>query len=346
MKYIAFTTKGLEKVSLMEILHALNDVEICDIKDKRVIFETKADPKLLLTLKTVDDIGILLANVNHVADYDHLIAEVDNLDLISARDYLKSLRQIKDNQFSLTVGLASSKFKSAELTKIISAKIHQKYHWQYNELNHSNFDIRIFIDHDQVIASVRLTKDSLQHRLYKTLSKPGSLKPTIAAAMVQLATNFQTDLKVVDNFCGSGTILCESYLPGNQVYGGDINSESVVITRHNLRNLGFTEYDHIKPLDATHTVWPDHFFDCAISNLPWDKQIEINSITRLYEESIREYHRVLKPTVKLCVLVSKPDLFIKYVKKFWPDSSIQTLKIGLLGQNPTIILVNIMSQQL
>lgn len=340
MKYIAYVTKGLEAVTKLELQQKLGAVSIEEIEDKRVIFETSSGFDDLIKLKTVDDLGVLIGKIPKIKDSSELISLLSEEPLQKVRDFVKNFREVNDKSFSITVSVAKSSLKTLEISSRVRDHLANNLGWEHIGLDRTNFDIRIFIDGKQAYTSVRLTKESLHNRVYKNLSKPGSLKPTVAASMVILATNFQKSLKIVDNFCGSGTILCEAYLLGNDVWGGDIDPESVTLTRTNLGNLYFRYEDRINVLDARSTKWPENYFDCAISNLPWDKQIEVKSITDIYENSIKEYLRILKPTGTLCAIVTKPELFVKYIKKFKPDAKIKSIKIGLLGQNPTIVIAN------
>lgn len=338
MKYIAYTTKGLEEITQQEIQNLSDDVAVLKVGTKRVIFETDISFKQLIYLKTVDDLGILIGEINALNDLDQLISEVQNIDIKSVKNLINEFRNI-ENTFSITTSIAKTKFDTKKLQEIISQQISEKYHWQFNEFDHSNFDIRIFIDQNECLISIRLTNQPLQNRSYKTLSKLGSLKPTIAASMVRLATNQKKDLTIVDNFCGSGTILCEASLLNHQIYGGDIDPNSVITTQSNLKNTGYKKISNIKTLNATKTPWPNSYFDCAISNLPWDKQIKVESITNLYIQCLKEFQRILKPTGKLCLLISKPELLIKHIKSIFPNYNIQEIKIGLLGQNPSIVTI-------
>ena len=340
MKFIAYTTKGLEFVSEKEISSKIFDAQIIEVGDKRIIFESNATFEKLTELRTVDDLGLIIQAIPTVETLDKLILEIDKIDFNKIKKELDQYREIASNNFSITTGIVGVKnFVASDLVKILSKSIYKKYNWSFTELDHTNLDIRIFIDRNIVYISVRLTKESLQHRLYKTISKEGSLKPTIAAAMVYLATDGKINLKIVDNFCGSGTVLAESLLMGNQVCGGDIDPKSVIITRKNLANLGYDREEKVKHLNATSTKWSNQQFDAAVSNLPWGKQIEIQSIIKLYEGTISEYIRILKPDGIICVLISNPELFIKFVKKYKQNPDIKTFKICLLGQNPTIVLV-------
>jgi 23S rRNA G2445 N2-methylase RlmL len=338
MKYIAYTTKGLEQISKEEISCKLNAI-IAEVGDKRVVFETDKLANYLTELKTVDDIGILVGKLENATSLVDIIEFMKALDLNTIQNQLKYFRPIANN-FSLTAGLVGIKsFTASDLTQALAPALSEKYNWTYTEFDHSNRDIRIFGDTKAVYFSMRLTKDSLHHRSYKTVAKPGSLKPTVAASMLYLTTNEKQNLQIVDNFCGSGTILCEAVLAGHRVYGGDTDNESVEITKRNLSNLKQPAPDTIKNLDATQTNWPTAYFDCAVSNLPWDKQIEVKSITALYEGTIKEYARLVKPTGSLCLLLTKPELMIKYAKMYLPSATVKTYKIGLLGQTPTIVLV-------
>jgi len=330
-------TKGLEQVTEDEISR-LSEVTFIEKGDKRIIFETEIDPNLLVNLRTVDDIGILVGKITKVTNVRQILdfLEKTNREVFQAE--IKKFRVISDD-ISLTVSSARSSINSKELVQEVAAFIKENWALSFVEFEHGNFDLKIFIDGTVVFFSIRLTERSLHNRRYKSASLPGSLKPTVAAAMLQLATKFTVNNKIVDNFCGSGTMLCESVLSGNIVYGGDINAESVHVTKKNLENLRYEANANIKALDATSSGWQGKFFDTAISNLPWDKQIKIDSITELYEGTLREYSRILTSQGTLCALVGKPDLFVKYAKKYFPDKSVLQIKIGLLGQTPTIVLI-------
>jgi 23S rRNA G2445 N2-methylase RlmL len=340
MTYIAYTTKGIEHIAEQEIKDKLN-AEIVEVANKRILFETTASYEEIVQLTTIDDIGLLLAMKKNVTSIGGILEIVEDIRFDELQKTLATFRETENTTFSLTTSFARVKaLNPQQVVSAVSEAILQKYGWKFTPLHHTNFDIRIFIDETTAYISLRLTKESLHHRIYKTHSASGTLRPTVAAAMVLLATKGRKHTKVVDNFCGSGTILAEAFRMGNEISGGDINSENVIIAKKNIHNLSSHQEKNIHLLDATNTAWPANTFDRAISNLPWDKQIVIKSITNLYEDTIKEYARILKTTGVLCVLVSKPELFIKYTKMYFPKKSISQYKLGLLGQTPTIILIH------
>lgn len=338
MRYVAFCTKGLEDMVTSEISSVVPDVTFVEKKDKRVIFETTLNPHKLTELKTVDDLGIFLKEFQ-VQTLNDVTTALEMIDLRLVRDQITKIRALTQDTFSITMSVARARINLELLQKRLQSFISQTYQWTYAELDHTNFDLRVFIDGREGLIAVRLTSQSLHHRNYKMQSKSGSLKPTVAAAMVRLAGDGRSNLKVVDTFCGSGTILCEAALKGYQVFGSDIDPLSIQITKANLSNVIMVPDDSPRVLDAGKTTWSPAFFDAAISNLPWDRQIKVESITSLFIGALTEFSRIVKSDGVVCLLVTKPELLIKHAKKIFPQATIQEYKIGLLGQTPSIILI-------
>ena len=113
MRYIAYTTKGLEQVAVQEIKHLLG-VSADETQTKRVIFETKIEPQQLSRLKTVDDIGILIGKIE-AANLEEVVSLAELLNLDESIVLLKQIREIR-NQFSITSTLAGVQdYKSREL---------------------------------------------------------------------------------------------------------------------------------------------------------------------------------------------------------------------------------------
>ncbi|QQS39107.1 methyltransferase domain-containing protein [Candidatus Woesebacteria bacterium] len=336
MKFIAYTVKGLEEIAKDELFQLTPNAEVLEVGPKRIIFEIdEAMP--LLKLTTVDDIGLLVSQYKGI-NIDEITSNILELNFGEAKDKLRDIRKIEDT-FSVTVSKARTQIDTNDLQVKIANALIDKYKWEYTQLDHTTFDVRVFIDKKDIYVSVRLTEKPLFHRTYKVASVIGALKPTIASAMVRLAIQGTKGL-VVDSFCGSGTILAEALGAGNEVYGGDISGEAIEVCKTTLRNMGYEPSDKIKEQDATKTNWPDNYFDFAISNLPWDKQIKIDSVTNLYIGTLSEYARMVKPLGSICLLVSNPDLLVKLAKKYFPNRKIGKLTIGVLGQKPTIVTIS------
>jgi tRNA (guanine6-N2)-methyltransferase len=62
-----------------------------------------------------------------------------------------------------------------------------RYGWRYVDEDQSEINVRIFIEHDTAYIGVRLAAVALHRRAYKQAHLPGSLKPSVAAAMLLTA---------------------------------------------------------------------------------------------------------------------------------------------------------------
>jgi len=344
MKYLAYIVKGLENICVQE-LSALPDIKIISTSPKHIVFEYTSSSNNLLDLKTIDDIGIYLSKFKL---NDFLEGKYTNiLDIeyfkTSVLPVLSKIREI-NNTFSLTLSIYKANIEDKiALQETLVKYITETTGYSYIEGDHSNLDFRLNIEEDNCILTLKLSSTSLFKRNYLHIPTLGSLRSTIAASIIysllvkQKDKGKYSDLKLVDNFCGSGTFLCEAYSLGLDIYGGDINKEAVDITKCNLLNIGINR-PNVFIQNAIKTSFQDKFFDIGVANFPWDKQIPIKSISILYDQSIKEYSRILKENGSLGFIGYKPEIIIKNIKKYFPSHKIEEVKIGYLGQTPTIVL--------
>ena len=334
MRFLATVIKGLEDICKQEIVDRFPEAKIEQVLVKRVIFSYEGDISALKSLKVADDIDILL-------DYTYGGA-LKYSEIFRLKNTISEIRSLNDT-FSFTISQRESQFNLADLQAELITEITQKGKLSYNGESHTNLDFRLFVDGDSLSLSVRIFKMPISHRSYKTNALPGSLKPSVAAAIVYLMSRgSQQSKKLIDLYCGSGTILGESLEFGYDVFGSDIDAQAVEITKTNLNNfknkaLNEKLDDKIRVYDAVHTKWNVDQFDVWISNFPWDKQVKVAYVTELYKKTMEEAIRILRSENQICCLVHKPELFVKLAKKYFPNNQFKTLEIGYLGQNPSIV---------
>jgi len=138
----------------------------------------------------------------------------------------------------------------------------------------------------------------------------GMLPPKLAQMMINLAGQ---DMKatILDPFCGSGTILAESWLMGYQkIYGSDLSSKAIADTSTNLRWLA--EKLKLKPIkleletiSATEiSKWLKPNSVDAIITEPYLGPARnqdnlgriVSELDHLYAQTLKEMLRVIKPT--------------------------------------------------
>lgn len=332
-KYLAHTIKGFKDVSEREITSTIPDARILEKEIKVILFESPKTPNTIPILQSIDDLGFFVSN-----NQDVLVSKSEIHKLLNIRDIISGYRKL-DDSFSITISLYKTDIDDKDALQNDFAKIlSEGLHMKYTPRQHENFDIRFDVTDEQTVISIRTFSKPLFHRGYRVRSQLGALRPSIAGAMLQATVGNQKGLQIVDNLCGSGTILCESALAGHIPSGGDISEYSVETIMKNLGSIRANLAGNIKRIDATGSPWKDNQFDVAISNLPWDDQISVKSIMQLYKKVILEYKRIVKPGGRIGLLSKKPDIVRKYMRESCGKSKLEEFQLGFLGQKPTFIV--------
>lgn len=339
MQKLFYVTKGLEDTAEKEIRERLDNPTIFEKNQKYITANVKSNLEDVSDLKTVDDAHLLLEKQDfEEKPSSKQIVESYPLEKIqNAISKLSELRKL-DDSFSITVSRYRN--KQADLVEVeseIENAIAQKTGRKFEDRGEdSELDFRIHIEEKRVLYSVRIESRPLYFRDYRDCGRKGSLKTCIASGLVEMADP-EPDQKLVDNFAGAGTILCEAKIHGLEVYGGDIDRDAVACARENLSNISEEASNQIKRQDGRDSQHPENYFDIAVSNLPWGKQVDLNSV-ELYSETFEEYSRILKTSGTLVILCDNPDLAKKHLNKNFPEHSLETQKLGFLGQNPTVVI--------
>lgn len=328
------TTRGLERITEVE-MRTVPGVAIKRTEYRRVRAECD-DIGELPVLRTADDVFLEVdtwAGIQHTrAMLPHFTERSADLDLLSNAYLLEAVRPIGEAPtFAVTASFVGKRnYNYHEIKEHIAQGVLQSNPtWQYVEDDSdATLNLRIFIEHDRGLIGLRLARDPLHRRPYKQETLAGSTKPPVAAAMVQLA-NLKTGQRVLDPFCGSGTIPIEAAKMGYQAEGHDINSEAIAVSQRNTADaneqLSFTQ------TDARNLPHKDDSFDGLVTNLPWGRQIVVDDDLRgLYHLSYKQMRRVVKKGGKIVLLTTCPDLI--------PDDPVDKYEISLHGQQPTIMV--------
>lgn len=124
---------------------------------------------------------------------------------------------------------------------------------------------------DVVLLTLRLSDRTLKYRGRKPPETPGALRPTIAAAMIELAA-MEDGHTVLDPMCGTGTLLleCSFRFPQASLFGSDQSAVATAAARERLGEKAAIERCEIETLD-----YPPGTFDRVLTNLPWGGQTPI-----------------------------------------------------------------------
>jgi len=131
---------------------------------------------------------------------------------------------------------------------------------------------------------------------------PGVMMPIIARALVNLSLIKEGEL-LFDPFCGTGGVLLEGQLMNSNILGMDMDREMVAGCRCNLPS------SDIVIADATAIPLVANSVDAVVTDLPYGQSvcIKADNMAGLYEDSLSEIRRVLKPE-RRAVVVTHLDI--------------------------------------
>jgi SAM-dependent methyltransferase len=183
------------------------------------------------------------------------------------------------------------------------------------------------------------TADDAALRRHRIAERPGSLPPTIAAAMAFLA-NPRDDDTVLDPVCGSGTLLAElhAYAPGAQLRGIDRDRQAVAAARRNLAHIPQLQ---LASRDARAIDLADGSLSLFLANLPFGKQFGSPAENRqLYQDILRELVRLGRPEGWRAVLLTSDLEALKAAVAATPGAHmIGETPVKVRGESATITVL-------
>ncbi|MEA4854616.1 MAG: methyltransferase [Christensenella sp.] len=158
----------------------------------------------------------------------------------------------------------------------------------------SSYSIEIMLEIEDDTAQVLLNPLTDTRFHYRKKAIPASIHPGVAASVCAYASEyFSPDARVLDNFCGSGTMLYErGFYPYHSLTGADINMTAIEAAKENSR------YAHVHP--------QFHYIDClkftakkydeVIVNMPFGLRVGSHAQNeRLYRSYFRILPEILTP---------------------------------------------------
>lgn len=334
----AVTNRGLEEVSAAELAR-IRGVEVTHTAYRRVHANFTGDARRLLALRTVDDLFIQLAEWQGIGAHRSTLARLEelalDLDLWQAIALRTPIHPNGDGpRFSISANFVGRRnYSSDEIKEAVAKSVEAISGWRYEEDDrNSDINLRIFIEHEAALVGIRLAAKPLHKRSYKQEHVAGSLKPSVAAALVFLAQTARRQV-ILDPCCGAGTILIEAAETGATAIGGDQDAGAIAAAQRNAIAAGV-------PLDVQ--VWDARKLPLeaasiarVITNLPWGLQVEVDSeLAAFYEAVCAEMERVVQPDGRIVLLTNLPHLV-----KFPTWTIARQLEISLFGQQPLILIL-------
>lgn len=276
---MARTVRGIEDVVAAEI-RQLGRVD--HIGHREVLFRC-ATTDTALTLRTADDVFLVAAEVTGVghrkADLRLLAEAAEAVDV-----------PLDGNSLDVSASfLGHRNYTRYDVEDAVGVPLAAALGVPYRTRRDGRvpppgLSWRVTIADDRAVLALRVADRPLHRREYRVCSRPGSLHPPLAAAMVRLAGPGAT---LLDPFCGTGTIPMEA---GGHVLAGDRDPAALAAARTNAGTRRITWMT----ADAARLPLADGSIDLVVTNPPWARQVApTGALARHPDRFWHELRRVL-----------------------------------------------------
>jgi tRNA (guanine6-N2)-methyltransferase len=341
----AMVLPGLEEIAAAEIEKSLGG-EIKRSGHGIVVFRLEEIDERVLRLRTTEDVYLLAWGTDKLtyraADLDKIrrwtAHDADWQRLLQIHHAIRPKPKGKPSYHLVTQMNGVHGYRRIDAQESMASGLAGKLPASWRQVEEdAAVEIWLTIDGTRAVCGLRLSDRTMRHRTYKLEHLPASLRPTLAAAMVQLGET-RPGQTVLDPMCGAGTILAEQLAATDgkvQAWGGDIELSALRAAGANLRR-----WDKVKlnrwnasrlPLaaDSVHRI---------VSNPPFGKQLSRpEDIPPLYRRMVPEYNRVLRPGGLAVLLVSEAEPLEEAARSAgW--KRLRRLRVRVLGQPASLMV--------
>lgn len=236
-------------------------------------------------------------------------------------------------------------FGSMDVQRVAGEVMVNKYGTGVN-LNHPDLNVRVDVYDQTLMVGLQVTRQSLINRHNRTYIPRISLKPHVAYSLVKLAATYahQPLGKVLDPFCGSGTILLEAAqcYPDLELFGSDLYEDVIEGARQNAQAAGFEDRIKLVRSDVFELdqVYSSNSFDAIITNPPFGiKLSKTKFFPNFYQNVLHQADQVLKPGGILVILSLKWSVLRSQVKKQGRFAIKELRKIETGGVHPRVFVL-------
>jgi len=321
--FIVHTQPGFESIAWNEIETRIPGshliaTRVTPDRAGMAIFETPR-PERLMSMRCAEDVFMLLAHRHDLAHSRDILESVraairsapnvDSALALRAR-LVKGSRAGRRLGFKVIARLSGRhEFRRIDFKRAIETAVRERgdHSWRPAD-DDADVEVWATMIGNELMLAMRLSDDRMRQREYKIAHLPGSLRPSVAAAMVWLSEPRDDDV-FLDPMCGVGTVLIERAHMGRyaMLLGGDSDDEALAAARENI-GLRYKPIE-IRRWDAVALGLDDSSVSRIVTNMPWGIRHGAHSDNRrLYPRLLEEFNRVLKPQGRMVLLTAETQL--------------------------------------
>lgn len=273
-RYFARTTRGLELIAATEARIRLG-ADIEETGHRLVRFSLPHEDAPVTALSTADDVFEEFASAAGIGTVAQSVQQLAAVAEVVPRNEGTRIAGNFEVVASFIGGRKYTRYDvEDELGLALSRRLGGRYvSRRSGDPGAVSKSWRVHLWDDRMVLGSRVTERPLHRRPYRKETVPGALHPPVASAIALLSGVALRD-RVLDPFCGSGTLLIEAGRDSQTggLVGFDINPHHVDIA---LRNAEAAEMPVVGLKgDAADLPIADGSIDVLLANLPWGAQIE------------------------------------------------------------------------
>ncbi len=261
----------------------------------------------------------------HVMRYLHHFTLPDTEDLTPLAETLQRLplsEMAEARSFRITTKRVGQHAFDSYAVASLAGRIVQDRFGTPVDLKGYEVDLRVDVYDRLVWIGWQLTRQSLSHRFEdRAYYRSVSLKPTFAQALLRFARipDGATG-KLLDPFCGAGTILLEAAdtFPRLQLFGSDRYEEPVAGAQANLAHFDLAHRAEVRQVEMStlRQHYPAGQFDYIVTNPPFGlRMAQKVDLRRFYQTFLTEAESLLAPGGTLTLLMLKAANFRQAVAR-------------------------------
>jgi 23S rRNA G2445 N2-methylase RlmL len=203
-------------------------------------------------------------------------------------------------------------FTSIDVQRVAGQALVDKYQRKV-DLENPETIVRVDVAGGLCMVGIQRTKTSLRIRYPRAFQHRSALNPVIAYAMLRIAGVKEED-RVLDPFCGGGTIVIEAaqVWENLDLLGIDISPKSIEGAWRNAEAAGVREKVRFLVGDARRLerfLPAGYVADKVVSNLPFGiRSGRLGAIPKIYEEFLRSLKPFLGENSRVCLLTTQARL--------------------------------------
>jgi tRNA (guanine6-N2)-methyltransferase len=346
---IVHTQPGLEGVAIREAIaripgvHEIGRRSIADRNGMALI--NAASPQALTRMRCAEDLFALAGYMRPLASGEEGLEQARKLArnapfvesaLVRRVAVTLGSRSGQRLDFRVVVRtVGQHEYRRVDLQKAIERGITERGDRRWRLEPEGGVEFWATLLDDELFLAIRLSDDRMRQRDYKVAHFPGSLRPSVAAAMATLSQPADDDV-VLDPLCGAGTILIERAHWGRykMLLGGDSDPDALEAARENVgpRHKPI----ELRNWDATALPIGDAAVTRIITNLPWGRKSGSHTDNqRLYPKLLREFRRVLVPGGLMVLMTAETRLMRELFEEHQIAAS-SILAVTVLGAPASI----------